>query len=97
MTRSLLLTASDLKQDFVIEAQSELGHPRQDHFELDAAHYLAAQDAAAGADLQTKRAKPSNQARAAAVTSGEERWSLFGTLSCGCTVITTQTRNIYVV
>lgn len=54
-TISLLLTACDFKQHFVIEAQSELRHPRQDHFELNAAHYFTAQDAAVGAHLREEK------------------------------------------
>lgn len=46
-----LLTACDFKQHFVIEAQSEFRHPRQDHFELDSAYYFTPQDAAIGAHL----------------------------------------------
>lgn len=53
-TDSLLLTACDFKQHFVIEAQSEFRHPRQDHFELDGAHYFTPQDAAIGTHLQTE-------------------------------------------
>lgn len=51
---SLVLTACDFKQHFVIETQSEFGHPWQHHFELDGSHYFAAQDAATGAHLRTK-------------------------------------------
>lgn len=53
-TESLLLTACDFKQHFVVEAQSELRHPRQDNFELNAAHYFTAQDAAIGTHLQDR-------------------------------------------
>lgn len=50
---SLLLTACDFKQHFVIEAQSEFRHPWQDDFELDGPHNFTAQDAAAGTHLKT--------------------------------------------
>lgn len=50
----LLLTACDFKQHFVIEAQSELRHSRQDHFELDGTNNFTAQDAAVGAHLRVK-------------------------------------------
>lgn len=46
------LTACDLKQHFVVETQSEFGHAREDHFELDAAHYFTAQDTAGRTHLQ---------------------------------------------
>lgn len=49
---SLLLTACDFKQHFVIEAQSELRHPWQDHIEFDGAHYFAPQDVAIGIHLK---------------------------------------------
>lgn len=42
----LLLTSCDLEEHFVVEAQSELWHSRQNHFELDAAHDLTTQDTA---------------------------------------------------
>lgn len=45
------LTACDFKQHFVVKAQSEFRHPRQDHFELDGAHYFTPQDAAIGIHL----------------------------------------------
>lgn len=54
---SLLLTACDFKQHFVIEAQSEFRHPWQDYFELDAAHYFTAQYAAIGTHLHEKEQK----------------------------------------
>lgn len=50
----LLLTACDLKQHFVIEAQSELGHSRQHHFQLDGSNNFTPQDAAVGAHLGVK-------------------------------------------
>lgn len=50
----MLLTACDFKQHFVIEAQSELRHSRQDHFELDGSNYFTPQDAAIGAHLREK-------------------------------------------
>lgn len=50
----LLLTACDFKQHFVIEAQSELRHSRQDHFELDGSNNFTPQDAAIGAHLWVK-------------------------------------------
>lgn len=52
----MLLTAGDLKQHFVIEAQSELRHSRQDHFELDGSNNFTAQDAAIGAHLGMEEA-----------------------------------------
>lgn len=52
----VLLTAGDLKQHFVIEAQSELRHSRQDHFELDGSNNFTAQDAAIGAHLGMEEA-----------------------------------------
>lgn len=51
----LLLTACELKQHFVIEAQSKFRHPWQDHFELDATHYFTAQDTATGTHLQRRK------------------------------------------
>lgn len=48
----LLLTACDFKQHFVIEAQSELRHSRQDHFELNGTNNFTPQDAAVGAHLR---------------------------------------------
>lgn len=50
----LLLTACDLKQHFVIEAQSELRHSRQHHFQLDGSNNFTPQDAAIGAHLGVK-------------------------------------------
>lgn len=52
----LTLTACDFKQHFVIEAQSELRHSRQDHFELDGSNNFTPQDAAIGAHLRVKEA-----------------------------------------
>lgn len=50
----LLLTACDFKEHFVIEAQSELRHSRQDHFQLDGSNNFTPQDAAIGAHLRVK-------------------------------------------
>ena len=47
-----ILTSCDFKEHFVVEAQSEFRHPRQDHLELDAAHDLTTQDTAGSTHLQ---------------------------------------------
>lgn len=46
------LTASELKEYAVVEAESQLGHARQKHFELDGAHDFTQQDAAISIDLR---------------------------------------------
>lgn len=45
------LTASVLKQNFIVEAQTQLRHPRQEHTHLDGAHDLTAQHVTIRTDL----------------------------------------------
>lgn len=45
------LTASVLKQNFIVEAQTQLRHPRQEHTHLDGAHDLTAQHVTVSTDL----------------------------------------------
>lgn len=46
------LTSSVFKQNLVVEAQAQLGHPREEDAHLDGANNLTAQDVAVGTDLE---------------------------------------------
>lgn len=46
------LTSRQLEEDAVVQAQAQLGHPREENLQLDAAHNLAEQHAAIGAHLR---------------------------------------------
>lgn len=57
-------TAGEPEEDAVIETQSELRHPRQHHFQLDAAHDVTAQHVPIGVHLtEEKRAVTAEEPR----------------------------------
>ena len=50
-----ILTACVLKQNFVVEAKSQLWHSSEEDTHLDGTDYLTSQDVACGANLRKER------------------------------------------
>lgn len=82
------LTASELEEHAVVEAQPQLWHPGQKHLESDGAHDLAEQDAAVGVDLRVTGGR-SADARSPAVPAGPRDWGLTSRLTDSMTSMKT--------